>query len=184
MGELKDARQIARERAERLGSLSPDEQRQQQIRERSQQAGAALARSWLAGDEAVDLAAELESRTGDEKAMLRQTLLRHLLEAADLSPERDPAAARRAIEGMSIADPEPGGDADELRRLVSECEEAERKAQSEFESASMEALHRMRISGTALGGINVRALPGWQESRLKLIADCRPVLDRLKQRIA
>ena len=53
-----------------------------------------------------------------------------------------------------------------------------------MEGKGRERLHRMRISGTAIAGINMESTPEWQEMRDKLEQTFEEALDNLKQKLS
>ena len=159
MGELKSAWEIAQEKADRLGRLSAEEQEQQK-RERCRQAGQVLAQKWLDGSEEVDIAAELNKYGEEEKGMIRQAIIDCLVEAIDFN---SPGRLERAIQGIAGLEPESQPMVEGLTRLVQEYEQAERKTRRELQGPYREVLHELRISGTAVGDINVEATPQWQQ---------------------
>ena len=53
----------------------------------------------------------------------------------------------------------------------------------EMENKDREVLHRLRISGTAIGDMNVEASVEWQEKEQSLMATFAPRLDNFKQEL-
>ena len=71
--------------------------------------------------------------------------------------------------------------AEEIDHLVQEYEEAEQKIRQELESDYRQIMHQLRISGTAVGAINIEADHKWQAARQELVEAFTPRLNDLKQ---
>ncbi|MFO7772648.1 MAG: hypothetical protein R6V59_01675 [Dehalococcoidia bacterium] len=182
MGELKSAWQIAQERASRLGKLSAEEQKQQ-ARQRCRQIGQVLAQKWLDGSQQPDITAELNKHEAEDRDMIKQAVIERLAEAIEFTSAEHLNEARKVIEGISSSGPELQPEAEELRNLVQEYEEAERKIRQELEGDYRETLHRLRISGTAVADINMEADPKWQLARQRLAEAFAPILNDLKRKL-
>jgi hypothetical protein len=180
MGELRSAWEIAQERASRLGRLSAEEKGEQE-RRRYSQIGQALAQKWLDGALKLDIASELHRLPAEEREMVKQAVIAHLIEAIDLAAAPDLDAVKRAIEGIGSLGRELRPVAEELDNLVLEYEEAERDIRHELESECRETLHRRRISGTAIADINLASHPQWQQARQCLIEAFTPRFADVKQ---
>ena len=180
MDELKSAWEIAQERANRLGKLSVEEKKQQE-RQRYRQIGQVLAQKWLDRSQELDMTAELKKHGEEDRDMVKQAVIEHLVEAVDLAVAQTMDGVKRAIEGISSLGPELQPEVEKLGELVQEYEEAERKIRQELESDCRETLHRLRISGTAVGDINIEANPQWQLARQRLIEAFAGRLNALKQ---
>jgi len=180
MDELKSAWEIAEQRASRLGRLSSDEQ-QQQERDRCHQIGRVLAGKWLDGSERLDLTAELRRHGPEEQALMKLAVIEHLVEAIEPSAAGNVDRVNRAIDGIESLAPELQPKMDDMRRLLHEYEGAERKARQETESICRESLHRLRISGTAVAGINLDATEEWQAARQRLVEAFTPAFNDVKQ---
>ena len=206
MGELKSAWEIARRKAEKLGKLSAEELRQQR-EENCRQIGEAIARKYLDGPDRLNLDGELEKQPEEDRGLIKRAILAQLIEAMDLrfftsfrmtggplrmtdktvgmtdEPFRMTGGAEKVIEGIARLEPESGAVIEQLRQLLQEYEAATRQTRHDIESKSREALHRLRISGTAVGDINVEAMPQWQEEWHRLRAPFEPRLEGLKQEL-
>ncbi len=176
MGELKSAWEIAQEKAARLGKLTAEEQEQQRT-ERCHQAGRVLAQTWCDGSEGVDIAAELDRYGEGEQAVIRQVIIDSLVEAIDFNST---AGLVRAVEGIASLEPKSQPIIEVIEGLVQEYERAGGKTRRELESSSKEILHELRISGTAVEGINIEGTPQWQESQRRLTETLGPRLNELK----
>jgi hypothetical protein len=180
MGELKSAWEIAQEKANRLGKLSAEEKEQQE-RQRYRQIGQVLAQKWLDGAQQLDMAAELNKHGEKEKEIIKQAVIKHLVEAIDFTTTQGINSVKRVIEVISSLRSELQSKAEEIGQLVQEYEEAEQKIRQELESNYRETLHQLRISGTAVDAINIEADHKWQVGRQKLVEAFTPRLNDLKQ---
>ena len=180
MGELKSAWEIAQEKANRLGKLSAEE-KEQQARQRHRKIGQVLAQKWLDSSQQLDVTAELNKHEEKEREIIRRAVIEHLVEATELTTSQGINSMKKIIEAISSLEPELQPKAEELGHLVQEYEEAEQKIRQELESVYREALHRLRISGTAVGAINMEDDPKWQAARQELIESFAPRLHALKQ---
>ncbi len=182
MGELKSAWEIAQERADRLGKLSAEEQKQQ-ARERHRQTGQVLAQKWLDSSQQSDITAELNRHKEEDRDMIKQAVIEHLVEGVDLATMENIDRVKKVIEAIGSLGTELQPRVEEMGRLVQEYEETERKIRQELESNCRETLHRLRVSGTAVGGINIEANPQWQLARQRLVEAVAPRLNDLKRAI-
>lgn len=180
MGEMKSAWEIAQERADRLGRLSAEE-KQQQERERFDRAGQAVAQKWLDGARDTDVSAQLGKYNEEERGMITRAAIAHLAEGVTIGDSHSVERAERAMSGIALLNPKLQPQLEELGRLIQEYETAERKLRQDLESGYRETLHRMRISGSAVAGINIDADPQWQPAREKIAESFAPGLSELKQ---
>ena len=180
MGELKSAREIAQERANRLGKLSAEEQEQQE-RQGYRQIGQVLAKRWLDSSQQLDMAAELNKHEEKEREIMKQALIEHLVEAIEFTTTQGINSVERVIEAVSSLRPELQPKAEEIGQLVQEYEGSEQKMRQELESDYRETLHQLRISGTAVGAINIETNPKWQLARQGLVEAFTSRLNALKQ---
>ena len=180
MGELKSAWEIAQEKANRLGKLSTEE-REQQARQRHRKIGQALAKKLLDSSQKLDITAELNKHEEKEREIIRKAVSEHLVEAIEFTTSQDINSVKKIIEVISSLEPQLQPEAEEIGQLVQEYEEAEQKIRQELESDYRETLHQLRISGTAVGAINIEDDPKWQAARQELIESFAPRLHALKQ---
>jgi hypothetical protein len=180
MGELKSAWEIAQEKASKLGKLSAEEIRQQ-MEQRCQQLGNAIAQRYL-DHENQDLVAELKSYTDEEKELLTKAIIAQLIQAIDLT-SLDTARLDKILRGISGLEPEWEPGIAQIRELFQESQQAEEKIRQEIEREGREILHQMRVSGTAVSQINPLARAAWQESRLKVIQPFEERWQQLKQEL-
>jgi len=198
MSDLKSAWEIAQEKADRLGSLSAEEL-QQQREEASRQAGTGIAQRYLNSPRTVDLRAELGKHAEEERALVKGAVVKRLVEALDLGGEPSTAAGapgygqndtaglrlEKTIDAIAALEPERGTIIEQVRELFQEYGAAVGKTQrkQEIEKKGRETLHRLRISGTAVGDINVEAAAQWQQGRQELSQSFAARLDLLKQEL-
>jgi len=199
MSELKSAWEIARGKADKLGKLSADELEQQR-EEKCRQIGQGIAGGYLDDIESFDLVTELAREPGEDKGLIRRAVLSRLMEAVDLGQgwgsSGGPAAAVETYRSggacprlekivQAIASLEAGlaPIVEQLAQLFGEYEAASTKARQEIETAGKETLHQLRISGTAVGNINIEARPQWQQAQDRLKEGFEPRLDKLKQEL-
>jgi hypothetical protein len=180
MGELKSAWEIAQERASRLGRLSAEEVEHQE-RQRYRQIGQALAQKWLDSSQQLDMTAELNKYEEQERDIIKQSAIEQLAKAIELTNTQGISNVKRIIEAISSLKPELQPKAEEIGQLVQEYERAEQKIRQELESKCWEALHQLRISGTAIDSINIEADRQWQLARQELVESFTPKLNDLKQ---
>lgn len=180
MGELKSAWEIAQERASRLGKLSVEEEREQ-ARQRYRQLGQVLSQKWLDSPQPLDIAAELDKHEGEDREGVRQAAIEHLMEAVEITTTQSTDRVRNAIEGIGQLNPQLQREVEEIAGLVQEYEEAEGKTRQQLESSYWETLHRLRISGTAVGAVNLEANEQWQLARQRLVEAFGTRLNDLKK---
>jgi hypothetical protein len=180
MSELKSAWEVAQERANRLGKLSAEEKEQQE-RQKSGQIGQALAQKWLDSSRQLDMTAELNKHEEKERNIIKQALIEHLVQAIDFTTTQSINSLKRIVEAISRLKPELQPKAEAIGQLVQEYEGAEQKIRQELESSYRETLHQLRISGTAVGIINIEADQQWQLARQGLIEAFTPRLNALTQ---
>lgn len=180
MGELKSAWEIAQERASRLGKLSPEE-KERQARKEYHQIGQALALKWLNSSQRLDIAAELNNYQEKERDSIKQALIEHLVEGIELTTTQGINNAKRVAEAISSLKPELQPRAKELDQLVEEYQKADQNLRQELDNNRRQRLHQLRISGTAVGAINIEASPRWRLASQKLLETFTPRLNHLKQ---
>lgn len=196
MGKLKSAWEIAQEKAERLGKLSPAEMQRQREQE-CRQIGQAIAQRYLDSPEPLPLAIEL-NKYQEKKDLVRQATLTHLTQAIDLKSRSgtspDPTKynnrsggiyprLEKIAQGIASLEPKSESIIERIRGLVQEYEQLADKTRQAIETSHRETLHQLRISGTAVGNINIEATPQWQQSWHLLTEPLEPRLDSLKREL-
>jgi len=161
MDELKSAFDRAMERAERVGELSPEEMRERKEAEFTP-AGRAVAERYLEhGHESLFLE-DVNKHAGDEGDIIKRAALVRLVESIALS---DYEMAERAMKGVLALSGEVGGIIESMLGLFQDFgEKVQRKYSSErgkLDAEERELLHQMRISGSAVGQINLAASESW-----------------------
>ena len=180
MSELKSAWEIAQEKASRLGKLSAEEE--QQYREESyREIGTAIAQKFLDSFDDRSLASALGGYSETERDVIKKAALSRLAEATDLTSLKKLEEISRGMAGL---EPRLQSALERIAEVANECEQARTKARRELEDKGKERLHRMRITGTAVSGINVEATEEWKESEQQLMAVFGPRFDSLKQELA
>ncbi|HIE18051.1 MAG TPA: hypothetical protein EYP71_07660 [Dehalococcoidia bacterium] len=179
MGEIKSAWEIAKEKANKLGTLSPEEQKRQN-EERCQLIGKALAEKYLSQQDVSQLETELSKHTGQDRKLVNQAVFQRLIEEINLRYRQKLETVSRAIliltkAGASIEI------MDRIKELFQEYQEAEDREKQEIERAGREMLHRLRISGTAISQINIHATGEWHKMLNELARPFEQRLSDLKQ---
>ncbi len=183
MGELKSAWEIAQEKANKLGKLS-DKEAQRQKEEKYRQIGLAVTQRWLGSPDAEDMAAELNKYSGEERGLVARAAVDYLAQAIDLqNTEGGLSGLERALQGIAILQPESRRITEQISKLALEYEGAEKKARRELDSNYRETLHKLRISGSAVGDINLEGRPDWQSARQELAETFAPRFNSLKQEL-
>jgi hypothetical protein len=161
---MKSAFDKALERAERLGKLSPEEMRKRKEEEYTP-VGRALADRYLGHGYVQFLEEGVNRYGGEERDVVRRAALSGLVEAIDLG---DHEGSERAMEGILILSGEEsvGEVRPQIRDLLAEYDGAEEakyeEQKGEVERRERELLHQLRISGSAVGEINVEASETWK----------------------
>jgi len=179
VAELKSAWEVAQEKANKLGKLSPQEI-QQQRKQECWQIGSAIAQKYLNDIEPPNLAAELNNYPTEERDLIKPAILNHLVQAMDLKSH---SKLEKIIQGIAAIEPKLQSIIERIRELDQEYAQAVRKTRQTVENRGRETLHQLRVSGTAVGGINIEATQEWQQSWNKLTEPFAPRLDNLKREL-
>ncbi len=182
MGEIKSAWEIAMEKVERLGKLSPEELRRQK-EEKYGSIGQILAEKYLGGLAVWQMEVELEKYRAEERQMVKGALASGLIHVIELGnygrlekvmegivPLKQEEAAIREVKG-------------EIEQLFHEHQQVEKEATQEMEKSAREVLHQLRISGSAIGAINPKAIPEGREGLSIAAQPYEERLERLKRRL-
>ena len=175
MGEIKSAWEIAQEKASKLGKLSPEE-REGQRQGRCRLIGKSLAEKYLSQYDAGLFEAELNKHGVQDKDLISEAAMHQLIEAIDLryAPTLDKIGQGILILADTTTAKKTLG---KIKELFQEYKESENRERQEIEKAGRETLHQIRISGSAISRINIRAREEWQE---KLNQLAHPFEERLK----
>jgi hypothetical protein len=179
MSELKNAWEIAREKANKLGKLSPQEMQQQREQE-YRQVGKGIAQRYLDHPEPLNLSVDLDSRPTEGRDLTVRTIIGYLVQAMDLESH---SRLEKIIQGIAAIEPGLQPVIEEIRKLAQEHDQVLGMTRQAIENKGREALHQLRISGTAVGAINTAAVPEWQQNWRKLTGPFLPKLDNLKHEL-
>lgn len=163
MAEMKSAFEKAMERAEKLGKLSPEEMRERKEAEYTP-IGRALAERYLGHGQKQVFKEEANRYSGDEKGIVVRAALSRLGEAIELENDE---LTEKALAGMLVLkQKERIGEVDKkIRSLLSEFREAQQQKyegeKEQIEKGEKELLHQLRISGSAVGEINLKVSEAW-----------------------
>jgi hypothetical protein len=184
VGEIKSAWELAMEKVDRLGKLSPEELRKQK-EDRCGAIGRGLAERYLSGMALRDVKLELDKHKGEERGLVSEALASRLIDAIELG---DAERLSKVIEGVSelkLKNREGlAGVRSEIEQLFGEYPETEQKKRRELETAARGVLHQLRISGSAIGGVNPEVVPEWKNELDKIAQPYRERLDGMKARLA
>jgi DNA-directed RNA polymerase subunit F len=184
VGEIKSAWELAMEKVEKLGKLSPEEVRRQK-EEKYGSIGQGLAEKYLTGLALRDVRIELDKYKGEEGELVRAALASKLIDAIELG---DAERLSKVIEGISELNLKSreglAGIRAEIEQLFGEYREAEQKKRREVDAAARGVLHQLRISGSAIGSVNPEVVPEWKNELDKIAQPYRERLDDIKARLA
>ena len=183
MGEIKSAWELAMEKVEKLGKLSPEELRRQK-EEKYGSIGQGLAEKYLTGLALRDVKIELDKYKGEERELVRAALASKLIDAIELGDAERLSKVLEGISELNLKSREGlAGIRAEIEQLFAECREAEQKKRREVETAARGVLHQLRISGSAIGSVNPEVVPEWKNELDKIALPYRERLDSLKARL-
>jgi len=185
MGEMKSAFEKAMEKAERLGKLSPEEMKE---RAESEYApiGRAIAERYLGHGYKQLLEEEVERYSGDEKGIVIVAALSGLVEAIDFTSGD---LIERALDGLLSLKGKGRtvGTIEEIRGLFGEFQDVQKQKyvseKERIEKDERELLHQLRISGSAVGPINLEASEAWGMVSQELNSQFNERLVVLKQEL-
>jgi len=184
VGEIKSAWELAMEKVEKLGKLSPEELQHQKA-EKCGSIGQGLAEKYLSGLALRDLKLELDKHKGEERELVRAALGAKLIDAIELG---DTERLSKVIDGISelkLKGTEGlAGNRGEIEQLFVEYREAEQKRRREVEVGARGVLHQLRISGSAIGSVNPEVVHEWKNELDKIAQPYRERLDDIKARLA
>lgn len=175
MGEIKSSWELAMEKVERLGKLSPEELKRQE-EEKHATIAQVLTEKLLGGLAFWQLQVDLDKYGAHQRESVKAALRKKLVDEIELGKREK---LGKILDGLSnLMDPEELKSVKhEVEQLLQDYAEFEQKAAREVEEAAREVLHQLRISGSAIGGINPGVLPEWQE---ELDTVARPYKERLE----
>ncbi|MFQ5924869.1 MAG: hypothetical protein ACE5IE_02600 [Dehalococcoidia bacterium] len=182
MGEIKSAFEKALERAERIGKLSPEEMRGRQEEEYAT-IGRALADRYLRHGYGEILGEEANKYSGEERDIVTRAALSRLVEAMELGNYE---ITQRAMEGIPVLrGKEKVREVKvQIKSLLDEYKKAEKERyeteKEEIGRKERGLLHQLRISGSAVGEINLEASESWKEVCQELYSQYDKRLGALK----
>ena len=183
MAEMKSALERALERAEQLGKLSPEEM-QRKKEEEYIPVGEGLAKRYLEHGYRDLLAEGINKYNGEEKAIITQAVLSTLVQSIELE---DSELTERALQGiLSLRMNER---IENMRQGVENIlsgyhqtkQERHEVGRAAIERSVRESLHRMRISGSAVGEVNAETGEAWRRIVGELQSEFGARLSELKK---
>jgi len=184
VGEIKSAWELAMEKVDKLGKLSPEEVRQQN-EDRARSIGQGLTEKYLSGSSLRDLKLEMDKHKGEERELVRAALASRLIDAIELGDAERLSKALEAVSGLRLKGEDRLEAAKgEMDGLFGEYREAEQKKRREVETAAWGVLHQLRISGSAIGSVNPEVVPEWKSELDKIAQPYAERLDEIKARLA
>lgn len=167
---IKSAWEIAMEKVEKMGELSPEEKREMKEKEYAPK-GKTIAERFLDGVIASRyLEVELQKLKGEEREILEKAVLERFKEAIKIE---DLVRSQKALEGISTLGKDVADFKDKLPLLYQEY-------QAKIEGAERESENRLKISGSALGEINFEANEVWSEINLEFNAKLNQLKEKIK----
>ena len=182
VGEIKSAREIAQEKTSKLGELSPEEKGEQK-QDRCRMIGKSLAEKYLSQYDIRLLETELNKHIAQDKDLMKQAAIHRLIEGINLKYGSTLDKISQGI--LTLANTAMAIETiGKIKELFQEYEEAENRARQEIENAGMETLHQLRVSGTAISQINIRAKEEWEQRLNQLTGPFEERLNYLKQELS
>ncbi len=185
MGEMKSAFERAWERAEGLGKLSAEEIGRRKEEEFAP-VGRGLAGRYLEHGYAEILIEGLSKYGGEEGEIVVKAALSRLVQAIELE---NGEITTRALEGIAAlkGEEEPRQIAERIRGICREYVEARNQRmeqeRKQIERDEREVLHQLRISGDAVGDINLRTSASWADIAHELHSQYDEMLRQFKQEL-
>jgi len=181
MGDIKSAWEIAQEKASKLGKLSATE-REQQRQDKCRLAAEALADKFLSRQDIGVIKEDLSKQEAADRALIVKLAIRQLSQSIDIRYPDTLAIISQGILALSNA-ADIKKELDETKSLFEEYALAEEKERHDIEEAGSQLLHQMRISGSAIGRLNIRAIEGWQQRLDQITKPFGTRLDALKRQL-
>jgi hypothetical protein len=182
VGEIKSAWEIALEKVEKLGSLSPEERRQQKEKEFGA-IGQILAEKYLAGLGLWQLETELNKYGAEEKGLVQKALASKLIQMIELGNRERLQRVMEAILALKQGDLAITSIRSEIEQLFQERDETAQRESLEIEKSAREVLHQLRISGSAIGAINPGVIPELRQDLNRLAQPFKEKLEGLKTKL-
>jgi hypothetical protein len=180
VGEIRSAWEIAQEKAGKLGDLSPEE-RQRQREDKYRLIGKSVAEKYLELHDTKYLQSELSKHDSADKEPITHAVIQRLVEEIDLSRGFMLDKITHGI--LSLTNNRAAESLGKLNELFKEYKEVEERQTQDIEKAGREILHQIRISGTAIGQINIRAKEEWREKISMVTPQFEDRLSELRQEL-
>lgn len=180
MGEIKSAWEIAREKAEKLGELSVEEIKRQK-EEKANSIAKLLAEKYLLNPNRQELET-VNSYEGEEKELIKRALFARLMEAIELGKEARLNDISKGISALMKGE-QVANSLEGIGELFREYSQTEQTVRQQIDQAGKEILHRLRISGSAIGDINPRAKEEWRKTLENFAQPFEERLKALKQEL-
>lgn len=186
MAEMKSALERALERADQLGTLSPEEMRKRKEEEHIL-IGEGLAKRYLEHGLSGILAEGINRYDSGERLVLARAALAVLLQSIELDGTE---LSERAIRGILDlrSDERIESVCQEIAGILQEYHQAKQQSLQEkrasIETSVRESLHRLRISGSAIGEINAGTGEEWKRMVTQLQSRFGDRLGNLKMSLA
>ena len=181
MPDIRSAWEIAQEKASKLGGLSIEE-REEQRRDKCRLLGESVADKYLNQHDVGIIEGELAKYDVSDKELIGRAIIRRLGQAIDL---RYPGLLVEISKGiLAVQNTTITKKLEEISELFQEYEAAEDKERDEIEKAGGEILHQMRISGSAVSRLNIRAKDDWGQKMDQISGPFSDRLNLLKQELA
>jgi hypothetical protein len=179
VGEIKSAREIAQEKASKLGELSSEE-RKRQRQDRCRMIGKSLAENYLSQYNIRILETELNKQSTQDKVLTKKAAIHQLIEGINLRYSSKLDKISQGI--LTLANNATAAETiGKIKELFQEYDETENRVRQEIENSGIEILHQLRVSGTAISRINIRAKEDWEQRLNQLTGPFEERLNYLKQ---
>jgi hypothetical protein len=188
MGEIKSAFDKAMERAEGMGKLSPEEMKKRK-EEDYVPVGRAIADRYLEQGHEQLFKEEVDKHTGDERGIVTKAAQLRLVEAVSLTGYEK---TERALNGLLTVVGDAGEEiigakVDDIARLLEEFGRGltvkYEDEKEQIEKSDRELLHQLRISGDAVGPMNMAASETWGKIYLEFSVPYSEQLEALKSEL-
>lgn len=165
MGEMKSALERALEKAEQIGKLSPEEM-QEKRRAEYIPIGEGLAKRYLEHGHLFIIEEGINKHTGEERSIVANAALSILVKNIGLG---DSSLTDKALRGIVQLRGEERikNHLEEIETILSAYHQAKQQRYEEerarIEKSVRESLHRMRISGSAVGHVHAEGGEEWKK---------------------
>lgn len=171
MGEIKSAWEIAQEKIKALGELTPEEKREMKEKEYAPK-GRVIAEKFLEG--VIDqryLEIELQKLKDKEgREIIERAILEKFIEAIKIE---DFSKSQRALEGISSLGKDIADLKDKLSLLYQDY-------RTKIEKALKGREEQLKVSGSALGQINIEGSELWPEINLEFNLKLNQLKEEIK----